>query len=210
VSSGGNSSGSSSTCSSAWLKQEIPLIKEGEGKAKQIAEENKEFDDDVVEADLLASCCNDTDEDVGDGESLDNSSSRDDNALVEWSFSIVFSDLWNVPVLWFDARYMNGKQVQREDILQLFNYTEKNNNEENRQDEDTNNVVPASYSFISIEEHPITVLPSYFFHPCGTVPWAETSTSDGGGTLDLRCWLASVINSGCGGYFKVSSSDLVV
>jgi len=70
----------------------------------------------------------------------------------EWFFSIVFSDTWLVPVLFFRVQRMDATPCLRQDILSYCN----------------NHDVKDSWEFISQEEHPITGDPSFFLHPCQT------------------------------------------
>ncbi len=69
---------------------------------------------------------------------------------LEWRFSIVYSETWNVPVLYFQV-FQNKILCPREQVLTVLN--------ENVQD---------AWEFVSYEEHPATGVPSLFLHPCRT------------------------------------------
>jgi hypothetical protein len=72
----------------------------------------------------------------------------------EWFFSIVLSDTWLVPVLYFRVQRMDGTPCLRQDILSYCNHDDLG--------------VKDSWDFISQEEHAITGEPSFFLHPCQT------------------------------------------
>lgn len=74
-------------------------------------------------------------------------------ALSEWELSVVYSETWSVPVLYFRAQYSDGTAMPRSDILNMLEYDSSESN---------------SWDFISEEEHPITGMPSFFLHPCQT------------------------------------------
>lgn len=69
---------------------------------------------------------------------------------VQWNFSIVFSDTYRVPVLYFRVQTLDGSPCERSRVLKWL----------------PNQSIADSWDFISQEEHPISGLPSYFLHPC--------------------------------------------
>ncbi|CAJ1968882.1 unnamed protein product [Cylindrotheca closterium] len=71
---------------------------------------------------------------------------------VQWNFSIVYSDTYGVPVLYFRVQTLDGSPCERSRILEWL----------------PDQSIDDSWDFISQEEHPINGLPSYFLHPCQT------------------------------------------
>lgn len=107
------------------------------------------------------SCCPD------DGATADHANMLDESLLVEdpdvecekpnehgleWSFSIIYSETWNVPVLYFNVFQGSRIPCQREDVLEIL------------KDE----TVKDTWQFLSYDEHPVTGVPSLFLHPCRT------------------------------------------
>jgi hypothetical protein len=83
--------------------------------------------------------------------------SKEDNCLVEffWNLSIVYSDTWRVPVLYFQVERRNGSPLVRSHVLQLLNGGDEG-------------IRDHGWDFVSQEEHPISARPSFFLHPCQT------------------------------------------
>eukprot|EP00588_Corethron_pennatum_P001159 CAMPEP_0194291436 /NCGR_PEP_ID=MMETSP0169-20130528/43381_1 /TAXON_ID=218684 /ORGANISM="Corethron pennatum, Strain L29A3" /LENGTH=315 /DNA_ID=CAMNT_0039039311 /DNA_START=86 /DNA_END=1033 /DNA_ORIENTATION=+ len=91
--------------------------------------------------------------------------------LVEWSFDIVYSPTWRVPILYFRARRVDdgGTPLSREHFLRLLDFkcdgVAGREVGENGKDDGRND---RAWNFLSEEEHPITGAPSFFLHPCRT------------------------------------------
>ena len=77
----------------------------------------------------------------------------DSSQSFEWRFSIVYSDTWRVPVLYFTVQDASGNPCPRDQVLSMLPAASQ------QQDK---------WDFISYDEHPITGTPSYFLHPCQT------------------------------------------
>lgn len=77
----------------------------------------------------------------------------------EWHFSIVYSDTWKAPVLYFTVQNIsqNGSLFHRSEVVDLLSRYSPHN------------VVEDSWDFLSQEEHPIFRHPSFFLHPCQTM-----------------------------------------
>ena len=71
----------------------------------------------------------------------------------EWRYSIVFSEVWKVPVLYFTVQDARGNPCPRDVVLSMMPRL--------LSQEDT-------WDFVSYDEHPVTGTPSYFLHPCRT------------------------------------------
>merc|ERR1719245_400036 len=67
--------------------------------------------------------------------------------IMEWNLSVVYSETWNVPVLYFRVQYLDGRVCSRDTILLLIQLKD---------------------DFVSEEEHPIHGVPCFFLHPCQT------------------------------------------
>ena len=81
----------------------------------------------------------------------------------EWTFSIVFHDVWRVPTLYFTCGHPDGSPLCRKEVLHiLLNHAslqQSNIGEWSEHD---------LWEFVSQEEHPMTGKSSYFLHPCRT------------------------------------------
>lgn len=73
-----------------------------------------------------------------------------------WSFSIVYSHTWSVPVLYFLAQHRDGSPLTRSEVVSLLTSIHHQNQ------------VTDAWDFVSQEEHPISGIPSFFLHPCRT------------------------------------------
>jgi 2',3'-cyclic-nucleotide 2'-phosphodiesterase (5'-nucleotidase family) len=77
-------------------------------------------------------------------------------AVTLWSFSIVYSETYGVPVLYFHVQDSHGAPCSRPQVLQMLLYLGG-----------TEIVaVDDTWDFISQEQHPITNMPTFFLHPC--------------------------------------------
>ena len=103
------------------------------------------------------------------------------NTIMEWKFSIVYHEVWMVPVLYFQVHFLDGKRCSRSSVLEALNF----------HDSDSGGIcnvdfVIDTWDFLSEEEHPVTGIPSFFLHPCQT-------------SARLQCMLKSLHdNSSCG------------
>ena len=82
---------------------------------------------------------------------------------IEWSFSIVYSSVWSVPVLYFQVQFSTGVLMTRDEVLKILQRqpgTKKYDNDVNFDNNDD------GWNFVSQEEHPITGVPAFFLHPC--------------------------------------------
>jgi ubiquitin-like-conjugating enzyme ATG10 len=77
---------------------------------------------------------------------------------VIWNLSVVYSETFQVPVLYFTLEYTNGCPVERRPMVSLL--LNMDNNNDNDDDND--------WSRVSQDLHPETGRPSYFLHPCQT------------------------------------------
>ena len=87
----------------------------------------------------------------------------DDGAnTITWYFSVVYSETYQVPVLYFHAQHTtSGEPCSRAHVVRnLFPSG----------DPTTTTIITSddSWEFISQEPHPHTGFPSYFLHPCRT------------------------------------------
>ena len=73
-----------------------------------------------------------------------------------WSFSIVYSPVWSIPVLYFQVQNSDGSILSRNEVLTIIIGQSFGDGHED------------SWNFISQEEHPVTGFPTYFLHPCQT------------------------------------------
>lgn len=92
---------------------------------------------------------------------------------LEWMFSIVYSETWNVPVLYFNVfKQLDRIPCQREEVLAVL--------KEHVED---------SWEFLSYDEHPATGVPSLFLHPCQTKERiARLNNGDRNVTAEEKLW----------------------
>ena len=115
----------------------------------------------------------------------------------EWHFSIVYSDTWRAPVLYFTVQNSsrNGSPFHRSEIVELLaGYS-------------PSNMVEDTWDFLSQEEHPIFRHPSFFLHPCRTMERLssvvlmnhESTEKNEKDRCLLLSWMALILPSvGCG------------
>lgn len=97
-----------------------------------------------------------------------------------WNFSVVFSETWRVPVLYFEVAKRSGERCTHSEVINLLVDEPKPALK-----------TPSEYlSFLSFDEHPVTGFPALFLHPCGT----EARMSELQGTMScsnrLWSWMA--------------------
>ena len=73
--------------------------------------------------------------------------------MIRWIFSVLYSETYRVPVLYFHAEEDSGELCTREHVLDWLHPKDD---------------VKDTWDFISQEEHPFTSIPSFFLHPCRT------------------------------------------
>lgn len=104
-----------------------------------------------------------------------------------WKFSIVYSNLYEVPVLYFSVQdFATGNQVGRRKLLDIFrqNHNMPLFSISNDRPTDT-------WEFLSQDEHPVSGIPSYFLHPCHSADWIQSlmtiSVADAEDTTTDQC-----------------------
>ena len=109
-------------------------------------------------------------------------------SLLEWKFTVVYSHVWRVPVLYFQVYTSEGALLSREEVLTLL-----------LKDESSALKGEDSWTFLSHEEHPMTGMPSFFLHPCQTAKRLGIlmNSSDGHDKQGkiLFCWLSMILPS---------------
>jgi hypothetical protein len=111
----------------------------------------------------------------------------------EWNFSIVYSETWRMPVLYFHVQQRDGTPCTRNHVLKVLQGDSHSHQ----------NQVADSWDFVSHEEHPVSRCPSFFLHPCRTqerlatlLQTANSSISDE--ALQLLSWMSMIFPSvGC-------------
>lgn len=87
--------------------------------------------------------------------------------LTEWRFSVAYSDVWLVPVLYFTVqRITDGAPCTRQEVLDMLHLY-------NHQNFATAGLDDSSWDFCSYDEHPVSGMPSFFLHPCRTLERLE-------------------------------------
>mmetsp|Transcript_16874 Transcript_16874/g.26337 ORF Transcript_16874/g.26337 Transcript_16874/m.26337 type:complete len:251 (+) Transcript_16874:74-826(+) len=76
-------------------------------------------------------------------------------SLSEWKFSIAYSYIFQVPVLYFHAQHLSGQRFTRDEVLNALDWY-------------TGTSERDSWDFVSEDEHPVTGEPYYYIHPCQT------------------------------------------
>jgi hypothetical protein len=110
----------------------------------------------------------------------------------EWNFSIVYSETWRVPVLYFHVQQRDGTPCTRNYVLEILQGDSSHSHQ---------NKVADSWDFVSHEEHPVSRCPSFFLHPCRTRERLETLQANihtGDESLRLLSWMSMIFPSvGC-------------
>ena len=110
----------------------------------------------------------------------------------DWFISICYSHIWQVPVLYFTVQMPDGTPFGRDDVLTYLR-SYKNDLDE----------IHRTSDFISIDEHPVSGVPSYMIHPCGTTGRLDalllllllwrTTPSTNSATVRLWSWMAMML-----------------
>jgi hypothetical protein len=114
----------------------------------------------------------------------------------EWNFSIVYSETWRVPVLYFSVQQRDGTPCTRNLVLEILQGEHSHSHSHQNQ-------VTDSWDFVSHEEHPVSRCPAFFLHPCRTQERLETllqtaNSSISDEALRLLSWMSMIFPSvGC-------------
>jgi hypothetical protein len=74
----------------------------------------------------------------------------------QWTFSIVYSDTYGVPILYFHVQDIHGAPCSRPQVLEMLLYWAGKESL----------AIDDPWDFISQEQHPFTNMPTFFLHPC--------------------------------------------
>ena len=101
----------------------------------------------------------------------------DDEEPIQWDFSVVFSETYKAPVLYFRAQTLEGSPCERSKVLNLLPCQH----------------IQDQWDFISQEEHPHSGLPSFFLHPCQTSNRLGLLMKGREGANVLWTWMSMVL-----------------
>jgi len=102
-----------------------------------------------------------------------------------WWMSIVYSDTWRVPVIYFNVIHSNGRVYTRDEVVKLLTDQKYHQNQ-----------VENLWEFVSHDEHPVTGVPSLFLHPCRTQERLDLlASSMESGAEKLWIWMALMLPS---------------
>lgn len=91
---------------------------------------------------------------------------------IQWAFSVVYSDTYQVPVLYFHVQNSHGSPCSRSQVVQLLSPKASSIDDDDNADGEGGlkevGTTESSWEFASQEQHPHTGFPSYFLHPCQT------------------------------------------
>lgn len=96
---------------------------------------------------------------------------------LEWRFSVVYSDTWKVPILYFTVQDTAGNGCLRDEMLTMLPKAET-------QDQ---------WDFLSFEEHPVTGTPSCFLHPCQTEGRLKSLMASSDRSATLLSWFSLIL-----------------
>ena len=109
-----------------------------------------------------------------------------------WYFSVVYSDSYQVPVLYFHVQHQDGSPCSRDQVVGWLRP-----NATTATEKDSSDSTIDSWDFVSQERHPYTGFPSYFLHPCRTserMELLQESTSPGETEINyLWAWMSIVL-----------------
>jgi len=91
-----------------------------------------------------------------------------------WRLSVVYSETWRVPVLYFTVFHQRtGDPCTRAQVLEfLFRCQQQQQKRQNGGSEVADE--DSSWDFVSVTEHPATGTPCFFLHPCRTSDRLQT------------------------------------
>jgi hypothetical protein len=117
---------------------------------------------------------------------------------IQWAFSIVYSDTYRVPVLYFHVQQLmkNGAPCTRSHVVEWL--LPSNIDDDDDDDDDRKGQPQDTWEFISQQEHPCTGVPSYFLHPCQTAQRmkmlnSSTTTTSDNNTALLWTWMSMIL-----------------
>ncbi len=84
--------------------------------------------------------------------------------ILTFVYNVVYSDSYNVPVLYLNAFKSTGSQLNSEEFKKLFIAHEQLNHE-------SADARIHLVNLLSQQEHPLVFKPFYFLHPCKTADW---------------------------------------
>ena len=91
------------------------------------------------------------------------------NEIYTFTYHVVFSESFAVPVLYLNVSKSNGSLLTHEEIYEYFNLTKSTSD-------------PVYDLIITQQEHPLLFKPFYFVHPCHTADWmssiSQTATQE--------------------------------
>lgn len=93
-----------------------------------------------------------------------------------WCFSIVYSDVWRVPVIYFTVQLMDGAPCSRDEVVNIL------------RQQSPQNWVADSWDFVSCDEHPMAGTPAFFLHPCRTRERFQVLSANGQWTASMQLW----------------------
>ncbi len=93
---------------------------------------------------------------------------------VNVEYHIVYSDSYEVPILYFNAMQLNGKQLALDDIWKIVSTTLTSTSTDR-------------WSLISQQEHPLLCRPFYHVHPCHTAKVMGQALSITSGSRNTSC-----------------------
>jgi hypothetical protein len=101
----------------------------------------------------------------------------------EWTFSVAYSHIWHTPILYFTVQMSDGTPLTRQEVVNsLHSYCS-----------DPKSFIDTS-DFVSIDEHPVTGIPSYYLHPCQTLKRLEISNANSiCPALRLWSWMSMLL-----------------
>jgi hypothetical protein len=127
-----------------------------------------DFEDDTILHDVDAYCgCNSTAITTAAATGTGKESTLPTTTTnLQWNFSIVYSDTYEVPVLYFTVQDCDtGNPCGRQKVLDCLITNQKQDGINDDEEEQYIGHVD-TWEFISQEQHPILNVPSYFLHPC--------------------------------------------
>jgi ubiquitin-like-conjugating enzyme ATG10 len=120
-----------------------------------------ELEDDTILQDVDAYCGSKSTADAIATADTGKQTTTTTTTYLQWNFSVVYSDTYQVPVLYFTVQdCVTGNTCGRQKVLDCL--LRKQRHEEGEEEEEAHD----TWEFISQEQHPILNIPSYFLHPC--------------------------------------------
>jgi ubiquitin-like-conjugating enzyme ATG10 len=114
---------------------------------------------------------------------------QNENDIYTFTYHVIFSDAFSVPVFYLNVAKSNGKALNYDELYSYYKLDL--------------NLNDADFLILTQQEHPVLYKPFYFLHPCRTIEWMSSirvqsddipSTKSTNYTLKWLSFILSTLN----------------